>query len=173
MCTRASIYMATSKAKKEETLSDLKAAFTNGASATFVSFAGVDVASSTDLRRSLAGEGVSYQVAKKTLIAKAVQDGGFSGDMPELPGNIAVTVSQNDPTASARVLYNWFNDKKEMKELFTIVGGIYEGKLMNATEMQAIATIPDIKTLRGMFVNIINSPIQSMVIALSKIAEAK
>lgn len=165
--------MATSRAKKEETLSELVSAFKNGASATFVSFGGVNVASSTDLRRSLDAENVSYQVAKKTLIAKAVQEGGFSGEMPALPGNIAVTVSQDDPTASARVLYNWFKDKKEVKDLFTIVGGIYEGKLMNATEMQAIATIPDIKTLRGMFVNIINSPIQRVVTVLSKIAEVK
>lgn len=165
--------MATSKAKKEETLSRLTSAFKDGASATFISFTGVDVTSSTDLRRALREEGVSYEVAKKTLIARAIEDGGFSGDAPELPGNIAVTVSHEDPTASARVFHNWVSGKKEVKDLFTIVGGIYEGKLMNAEEMKAIAMIPDIQTLRGMFVNIINSPIQSMVIALSQIAEAK
>jgi hypothetical protein len=39
--------------------------------------------------------------------------------------------------------------------------------------MNSIATIPPLPVLRGMFVNVINSPIQSLVIALSKVAEIK
>jgi ribosomal protein L10 len=44
---------------------------------------------------------------------------------------------------------------------------------MNATEMMSIATIPPIETLRGMFVNLINSPIQRLVIGLDQIAKSK
>jgi ribosomal protein L10 len=39
--------------------------------------------------------------------------------------------------------------------------------------MNAIALIPSVPVLRGMFVNVINSPIQGLVIALDKIAEKK
>ena len=39
--------------------------------------------------------------------------------------------------------------------------------------MQSIADIPGMKTLQGMFVNIINSPIQSLAVALSQIADKK
>jgi ribosomal protein L10 len=44
---------------------------------------------------------------------------------------------------------------------------------MNAAEIAQIAMIPSLQTLRGMFVNIINSPIQRMVIALDQIAGKK
>jgi hypothetical protein len=39
--------------------------------------------------------------------------------------------------------------------------------------MKAIATIPPVPVLRGMFVNVINSPIQRMAIALGQIAAKK
>jgi hypothetical protein len=35
----------------------------------------------------------------------------------------------------------------------------------------SIATIPPLQTLRGMFVNIINSPIQRFAVALDQIAK--
>jgi len=39
--------------------------------------------------------------------------------------------------------------------------------------MNEIANIPSLDVLRGMFVNIINSPIQRTAIALGQIAEKK
>ncbi len=39
--------------------------------------------------------------------------------------------------------------------------------------MTAIATIPPVPVLRGMFVNVLNSPIQGFVIALDQIAQKK
>ena len=39
--------------------------------------------------------------------------------------------------------------------------------------MTAIATIPPLPVLRGMFVNVINSPLQGLVIALDQIREKK
>ncbi len=44
---------------------------------------------------------------------------------------------------------------------------------MNKAEMMEIATIPSRETLLGMFVNVINSPIQGFVVALNSIAEKK
>ena len=53
------------------------------------------------------------------------------------------------------------------------MGGIFDGKFTDAAGMNAIALIPSVPVLRGMFVNVINSPIQGLVIALDKIAEKK
>ena len=39
--------------------------------------------------------------------------------------------------------------------------------------MISIATIPPLQVLRGMFLNVINSPIQRFAIALGQIAESK
>ena len=39
--------------------------------------------------------------------------------------------------------------------------------------MTEIASIPALPVLRGMFVNVINSPIQGLAVALNQIAEKK
>jgi ribosomal protein L10 len=44
---------------------------------------------------------------------------------------------------------------------------------MDAAAMMSIATIPPLQTLRGMFVNLINSPIQRFAVVLDQIALAK
>ena len=50
---------------------------------------------------------------------------------------------------------------------------MFEVKYMNASEMMSIATIPPLQTLRGMFVNLINSPIQRFAVVLDQIALTK
>jgi large subunit ribosomal protein L10 len=63
--------------------------------------------------------------------------------------------------------------QKDNADRWSIVGGIFEGKFMDKASMTEIATIPGEHQLRGMFVNVINSPIQGFVIALNAIAEKK
>ena len=73
-------------------------------------------------------------------------------------------------TAAARGI---FEAGKKHKESLSIVGGVFENAFLDAKSMVAIATIPPVPVLRGMFVNVINSPIQGFVIALNQIAEKK
>ena len=44
---------------------------------------------------------------------------------------------------------------------------------MSKEEMTVIASIPPVQTLYGMFVNVINSPIQGLVVALDQIGKKK
>jgi len=50
---------------------------------------------------------------------------------------------------------------------------VFQGVYKDAEEMTEIASIPSLQVLRGMFVNVINSPIQGMVIALNAVAEKR
>jgi ribosomal protein L10 len=44
---------------------------------------------------------------------------------------------------------------------------------LNKSEMEEIALIPALQVLRGMFVNVINSPIQGFAMAIKAIADKK
>ncbi len=162
--------MAITKGKKEEVVAKIASALSDAASVVFVHFKGLTVADTSAMRRTLRDQGVGYYVAKKTLIRRALADKGFSGTIPELPGEIAMAWSSGDATLPAREI---FEHGKKHKGALAIVGGIFEGAFASASEMNAIATIPPVPVLRGMFVNVINSPIQGLVIALDKIAEKK
>lgn len=165
--------MAKTKAQKKETLDRLTTAFKSGLPAVFVHFKGVTVADESAMRKSLKSEGVSYYVAKKTLIGKALTDSGVAGTAPELGGEVAVAyaVSGNDETLPARLVHGF--SKQFGAERLSLLGGIFEKALKSREEIVEVATIPSIVVLRGMFANIINSPRQRFAVVLSKVAETK
>ncbi len=163
--------MAKTRQQKEEILNKLVSAFDESASTTFVHFTGISVSEETEIRRAVREKGLRYYVAKKTLMRKAWEKVGAKGEEPELEGEIAVVYGdREDPTASAREIYQFV---KQLKDKLSIVGGIYQGEFKDAVAMNEIATIPPVEILRGMFVNVINSPIQGLVVALNQIADKK
>lgn len=161
--------MAITKAKKQDIVAKAADAIKDAVSVVFVRFNKLSVADTSAMRKTLKGEGIGYYVAKKTLLKRALADKGYTGTLPELPGEVAIAWSNDDATAAARGIFE--HGKKH--EGLSILGGVFEGAYLDAVGMKAIATIPPVQVLRGMFVNVINSPIQGMAIALSKIAEKK
>lgn len=159
--------MALTKQKKEEIVGKLSEALKDAQSVVFVHFKGLTVADTSAMRKELRNREVGYSVAKKTLMRRALSDLKVEGEMPELEGEIAVAYGA-DPVAPASGVAQF---AKEHKDNLSIVGGIFEGRYMNQEEMQTIAAIPPMQTLRGMFVNVINSPIAGLAIALNAIAE--
>ena len=161
--------MAITKEKKIEIVKDLESAIKGVKSIVFVNFHKLPVKDTTTLRRSLREQGVGYKVAKKTLIKRALSTVKAEGEMPELGGEVAIAFGK-DELAPAREVYNFV---KTHKDSVQILGGVFEGKYLNKEAMLAIAMIPPLQTLRGMFVNLINSPIQRIAIALDQIAQTK
>ena len=162
--------MSLTKAQKGTLVDMFSSAVADAASLTFVQFKALPVKTDTALRSKLYEQGVSYKVAKKTLLKRALEAGNIAGTLPPLEGNISIAWSADDATAPARNIHEFLQGYKDN---LSIVGGVFEGKFMDAAEMNEIATIPGIQVLRGMFANVINSPIQGFVVALNAIAEKK
>ena len=162
--------MAITKQKKEEITAKIADAVKDAVSVVFVAFKGLSVKDTSEMRKTLRENGVGYYVAKKTLIKRVLNEQGYTGTIPDMPGEIALAWSKTDATAPARDVYEI---GKKHKDMLTIVGGIWENAFADAVAMNAIATIPPVPVLRGMFVNVINSPIQGFVIALDQIRETK
>lgn len=163
--------MAITKDKKRDILAKLEGALGEATSAVFVTFSKLTVADASLMRRDLKSAGVSYFVAKKTLLSRALADRGVEGHAPELPGEIALAwTSGEDVTAPARTVYEY---GKRLKGAVALAGGIWGGAYRDQSAITAVATIPPVPVLRGMFVNVINSPIQGLVIALDKIRETR
>ena len=161
--------MAVSKEKKGKILSKLKKIVKDSASVVFINFHSLPVSESTKIRKVLRERDIGYTIAKKTLTRKALLENNIAGNMPEMPGELGI-VYGTDPLDSAREIYSF---QKSLDKKVQIIGGIFEGKFMNREEMVSIAQIPGLKTLQVQFVNLINSPIQGFVMALSEIAKKK
>lgn len=161
--------MALSKQQKKNLWDKISKIANEAKSIVFVNFHKLKVADATAVRRKLKSEGVSFLVAKKTIAKKVLDEKGFDGTQPALEGEIGFAYG-SDLVAPAREVFDF---QKKLKDQVNIVGGIFEGKYMDREAMLSIATIPPQKTLHAMFVNVINSPIQGFVMALSEISKKK
>lgn len=168
--------MAQTKKQKVAIVAKLEDAFKNAATTVVLHFKGVKIDEETEMRKSLRAAGVTYTVAKKTLIKRALESLGHKTDEASLPGEVALAYGGNDDvTAPARLIHEFGKKYQttDKKSKLRILGGIFEGKFIDSAMMQEIATIPSAKTLRGMFANVINSPRSRFAIVLSEVAKKK
>lgn len=163
------ITVARTKEQKKEITAKLEKIIDGAKTMVFVNIHGLKVADATSMRRELTKNKVGLFVAKKSLTKRVLDSKKFAGTAPELVGEFALAYSE-DVIAPARGVYEF---QKKLKDQVTIVGGVFESKFMNKEEMMAIANIPPLETLYGMFANVINSPIQGLVMALNEIAKKK
>lgn len=161
--------MAISKGKKQEILQKLETARKSSETMVFVKFTGLSGLDTTAMRRTLRERGVGYMVAKKTLMERALGAGGYTGTFPELPGEVALAYSA-DQIAPAQSIQEF---QKKFKDTVSIVGGVFAGEYKTKEEMVAIASIPALPVLRGMFAQLINSPRQRFAVVLSEVAKTK
>ncbi len=161
--------MAITKKQKETISAKLEQIIREMPAIVFVNFHGLSMAATTELRKALRAAGIGYVVAKKTLLKRVLVQAKIGGNMPELAGEIAVAYG-TDPLAGAQGVYVF---EKKYKEMIAIVGGIFEGAFADKGLMTSLATIPSRQTLYAQVANVINSPIQGLVIALNQIAESK
>ena len=160
--------MAKTRDQKKEIVAKIESALKGAASSVFVHFKGVTVAQESKMRRAFRAEGLGYTVAKKTLIRRALDNLGLEHNHVPMDGEVAVAynVASTDPTLPANRIHAY--GKEVGAEKILILGGIFEGKFVDASAMQEIATIPSLLVLRSKLVNLINSPLQRLAVVLDQ-----
>ena len=161
--------MARTKAQKKEIIEKVQTLMSGAKSLVFVNIHGLKLEDATKMRKALKADNVGFFVAKKSLTSLALASRKYEGTAPELVGEFGFAYG-TDLVAPARGVYEF---QKKLKDQVGIIGGVFENKYMTKYEMVAIASIPPFPVLQGMFLNVINSPIQGFVMALGEIAKKK
>ena len=161
--------MARTKDQKKEIIEKLTKIMAGAKSMVFVNIHGLKVSDATTMRRELTKNKVGFFVAKKSLTSLALDSKKYEGTAPALVGEFGLAYGE-DLIAPARGVHEF---QKKFKDQVNIVGGVFESKYMTKEGMTTIAKIPPLNTLYGMFVNVINSPIQGLVVALDQISKKK
>ena len=160
--------MALLKSKKVEIVKNLEDTIKNSESVVFLNFHGLNVFDETQLRQELRAKEVGYKVSRKTLL-KIALDKKAEGELPELPGEVAIAYSK-DQTASSREVYNF---QKTHQGVLEILGGIFEGNFVGKEKMMEIATIPSREVLLSKIAFLLKSPMQRLAIAVNEVAKTK
>jgi len=151
--------MAISKEKKVQILTTLEEEFKTSGSVAFVAYRGVSVADITGLRRSLREKGVSFVIAKKTLIKLAAKNAGMK-EIPveSLEGPVAVAFSHEDELAGPQLIHKFSKEHAEVD----LLGGIFDNDLLEKKQIQVLAQLPDRKALIGQVVGLFAAPLRGV-----------
>ena len=122
--------------QKEQLVSELKAKIEGASAVYYTDFSGLNVKRMTELRRRLRRTGTEYVVIKNTLALRAVNESGLAGSRLRGPTGIVVG---KDPVAAAKVISDF---AKENDQKPSVKGGLLDGKVIQAAQVQQLASLP-------------------------------
>ena len=151
--------MAQTKEQKNKILENLKEKIGLQKVVLFVDLAGLKVKDLSILRKKLTQIESKLMVAKKTLAKIAFKDKGIEIDTKKLQGEIGFVFGFKDEILPAKTVYDFAKNSKNL----TIVGGLFQNKLIGSEEMITLAQLPSKEELLGRMVRSIANPISGLL----------
>ena len=155
------------RTEKEKIVADLHERLERSKAVFLADFTGLNVESINKLRRDLRQRGDEFQVVKNTLLRRAAQDTPASELAKGLMGPCGITISYQDPVASAKVLADFAKDR----EKFVFKGGVLQGKTIAGEAVSQLAKMPPREVLLGQMLSSLVAVPTGLVSALSGIIQ--
>jgi large subunit ribosomal protein L10 len=157
--------MAKTKIQKGEIVRSLAEKIKNSKSIVFTKFNQLGVKDNESLRDLLKKENSETYVAKKTLLDLAFKDEKIDGLNPkDFDGKVAAIFGYADEVAPAKIVDKFRVDKEDKIEF---LGGILDGRFIDAREVVALSKIPSRQELYAKLVGSINAPVSGLVNVLA------
>lgn len=156
--------MQQNKSEKSRLIAEVAAKAKGSKALVFANFKGVSVKDITTLRRSLRETGSGWQVLKKTLLNRALDEVGVKVDARSLDGQVGVAFS-SDEVAAAKTIADFLKANKE--STLSIVGGSLGSEALSIEAVKALAKLPSRDELRAELVGTLQAPISGFVRTLS------
>ena len=154
---------------KKAVVETLSAKIKEATSVVFVDYKGITVAQDTALRQQFREAGVEYSVVKNTLTRFATKNVGYDFD-EVLNGTTAMASTTGDPIAPARIVCEF---AKKNKLPLTIKGGVVEGSVLSADQLNSFGELPSKNALVASVLGTFLAPISSLAFVLDQIRMQK
>lgn len=149
------------KERKKEQVARL-AELLNGATGVYsIDFTGLTVAEAIRLRSEFRKAGVTYKVAKNTLVKRAIADNEeFAHVAGMFVGQTGIAIGYDDPAMPARVLNEFIDPKLEIPKLnFAVL----EKTIFDGARLKELASMPSRQDLLASIVGSLQAPVQGIV----------
>ena len=150
---------------KKAVVESLSAKIKEATSVVFVDYKGITVAQDTELRKQFREAGVEYSVVKNTLTNFATKDCGYDFSKV-LNGTTAMASTTGDPIAPARIVCEF---AKKNKLPLAIKGGVVEGSVLTAAELNGFGELPSKNALVASVLGTFLAPISSLAFVLDQV----
>lgn len=149
--------MPVTKVQKTEILNDLIESMKQAKAVVFADYQGMTVKELKDLRSKLREKGVTFKVAKKTLIEIAAREIGFESIPNDvLEGPVGAAFGLEDQISAAKIVHQIGKKNKNLK----LRGALFEGRILTVAETKELAELPSLEELIGKFIYLIKYPVQ-------------
>jgi large subunit ribosomal protein L10 len=156
--------MAISKGKKAEKVKALAAELQTSTTAIIGTFNKLTVAKDFELRKVIREAGGKYRVVKNKLAAISGSGTQVEAALKGLKGVNSVAFTAGDPVALAKVFAKWAGENTAE---FEFKLGIVDGKLLTASDVKALATMPGKEEIFSKLLFLINAPAQRLATVLN------
>jgi large subunit ribosomal protein L10 len=175
--------MAISREAKERAVDQLSGELGRIKLAVMTDYRGLTVREVEELRGILRDQGITYRVAKNTLLRLAAKNNPALADIDPatFTGPMALAMGFDDELAPARVIFQYAKTHNALE----IVGAITaDGQVLDAAQVKALANLPTREQLLGQvvgtiaapltgFVGVMSANVRSIINVLNALSEAK
>lgn len=117
-------------------------------------FTGASVADVAELRDKLAAEKAEFHVVKNSSLRVAAKSLGLPELESALTGPTAIVVGGRNSPGVAKILKQFFKDKQKVQ----VKAGVLSQKLITSKQVEQLADMPSLETLRAQFLGLLNQP---------------
>ena len=141
------------RAGKEELVSHYNGIFENAGVIVVTHYSGLSVPEMDDLRTQMAEVGGTVKVTKNRLVKLALAGTDHESVSEYFTGPTAIAFS-DDPVSAPKVAAKFAKENDNL----VILGGMMDGKVLDAEGVKTLASLPSLDELRGRLVGLINAP---------------
>lgn len=150
--------MAMTKEKKTSEVAVMATKFKDAEILILATNKGLDAKATTELRVTSRAAGVDYRVAKNTLAKIALKGTAFE-DMADMAKGPVAYITGKDGVATAKVIAQFASKNSKLE----IIGGKFEGKIMDASAVDAFSRLPTLDEIRSKLVGLLQAPASQLV----------
>ena len=148
--------------QKTDLVKTLRDTFEVSASVVVVHCIGLTVAESTDLRNKMRNDNCYFKVTKNTLTKRAIKDTNFEILDKLFVGPTSLAYS-DDPVSTSKVMVEFSKNNENLK----ILGGVMGEKELSVDDINHLASLPSMDSLRAKIIGLLCAPQRNIVLALN------
>ncbi len=152
--------------KKQEDLNALTEQLNNSKSAMVVGFNKLTVTKDQEFRNYLRDAGANFRVVKNTLARIAIKGTPYEDTSEYFKGVTGIAWTENDAVVLSKAVSKFVKDNAD---IYTFKAGVVEGRVVNLTQVEAIASLPSKEQLISKLMFVINAQAQRIVTVINAV----
>jgi len=152
--------------RKQEDLNAITERLNNSKSAMIVGFTKLTVNKDQEFRSQLRDAGAEYQVVKNTIARIAIKGTPYESATEFFKGVTGIAWTENDAVVLSKAVSKFV---KENADVFTFKAGIVEGRVVDAKQVESIASLPSKEVLISKLMFVLNAQAQRIVMVINAV----